>query len=170
MTLNDYFTHRRLDGMIQRPPLDLSSEVKYRPWSNGWAIGYAAEHPDGRIEYVYLNPSGESDDGVPTVFLYKGTFGHPAHDASVCHVALEPFESEEREYMVGWIMPIMAPSAEDAARQALAIHRDPASVATVFSVVAPDGSTTRIDVENPNDPVVIERRPPVADGTLGGAA
>lgn len=38
------------------------------------------------------------------------------------------------EYLVTWEMPIQASSPVDAARQALGIHRDPGSVATVFRV------------------------------------
>jgi len=38
------------------------------------------------------------------------------------------------EYIVRWEMPIEAEDAVDAAQQALGIHRDPESIATVFFV------------------------------------
>lgn len=43
------------------------------------------------------------------------------------------------EYRVTWAVDITADNAEDAARQALAIHRDPQSIATVFTVAGDTG-------------------------------
>ncbi len=40
----------------------------------------------------------------------------------------------DRKYRVKWEIDIEAGSAEEAARKALAIQRDPGSMATVFSV------------------------------------
>jgi len=37
--------------------------------------------------------------------------------------------------------------------QALAIMRDPQSIATVFTVEVPDGTDIVVDVEDPDDPV-----------------
>ncbi len=55
----------------------------YTPWTDGWAIGFHVRHDDGREEYVYLNPSGASDDGQNTVFLYQGSHGDPGKDLPV---------------------------------------------------------------------------------------
>lgn len=60
-------------------------EATYEPWSDGRAIGFKATSPDGRVEYVYLNPSTEPDDGVPNVFLYAGPHGNPALDHTVVY-------------------------------------------------------------------------------------
>lgn len=64
---------------------DPDSGVTYTPWTNGAAVGYRMTSPDGRTEYFYLNPSGGSDDSVPTVFVYQGTEGDPAQDAALHH-------------------------------------------------------------------------------------
>lgn len=50
------------------------------------------------------------------------------------------------EYMVRWEIDILADTPEDAARQALAIQRDPCSVAVVFYVRGEDGRQTAIDL------------------------
>lgn len=55
------------------------------------------------------------------------------------------------EYLVTWGIELDADSPEDAALQALAIHRDPKSIATVFNVaeqIAPGvrGSYVVVDV------------------------
>ncbi len=54
--------------------------------------------------------------------------------------------TEERDYRVTWEMDIPATSPLEAARDALRIHRDPASIATVFQV---DGK--RVDLEEEGD-------------------
>ena len=56
-------------------------------------------------------------------------------------------------YLVTWEMHIEAESPEDAALQALGVHRDPESVATVFAVEH-KGIRTVIDVEN-GDPIIL---------------
>lgn len=51
-----------------------------------------------------------------------------------------------KSYYVEWRIDIEdATSAEDAARQALAMHRDPESIATVFHVVEADKKYRRDD-------------------------
>lgn len=35
-------------------------------------LGFRATHEDGRVRFVFLNVSGGSDDGTPTVFVYLG--------------------------------------------------------------------------------------------------
>jgi hypothetical protein len=51
------------------------------------------------------------------------------------------------EYLVRWEIEIEAETPQDAAAQALDIHRDPDSIATVFEVSGADGETTRVDVQ-----------------------
>ena len=57
------------------------------------------------------------------------------------------------EYLVRWEIELEADNPQDAAAQALDIHRDPDSIATVFDVVDPDGETTRVDVQELKLPV-----------------
>lgn len=52
-------------------------------------------------------------------------------------------------YRVGWEIDIYADTPEDAARKALAIQRDPASIATQFNVRSADGG----------EPVVVDFNP-----------
>ena len=47
---------------------------------------------------------------------------------------------------VHWEIDIDAETPIDAARQALAIQRRPDSIATVFTVVEPDGHGTTVDL------------------------
>ena len=49
------------------------------------------------------------------------------------------------EYYIAWDITLLAKNSVDAARKALAIHRDPQSIATVFDVTGPRG-TTRVDL------------------------
>lgn len=57
------------------------------------------------------------------------------------------------QYHVLWEIDLEAESPEDAALQALGIHRDPQSIATVFSVEHL-GVRTVIDVGN-GDPLIL---------------
>jgi hypothetical protein len=50
------------------------------------------------------------------------------------------------EYRVSWEIDIDASSPEEAARQALAIHRDRFSIATVFAVTDDRGDITHVDL------------------------
>ena len=86
-----YMDHAKLLGP------DSSTEitgVTYRPWTNGYAVGFEVTSPDGKKEYVYLNPSSETDDGKPDVFLYHGPHADPGQDASIIFVCplSDPFE------------------------------------------------------------------------------
>lgn len=68
---------------------DVSSGVIYRAWVGlDGQVGYRCTFPDKRVTYVYLNPTTESDDGVPTVFVYSGGQGEPAHDEPIVHVTV----------------------------------------------------------------------------------
>lgn len=51
----------------------------------------------------------------------------------------------ERCYYVTWSIELDATSPEVAAERALEIQRDPASIATVFTVFDEDGEETRVD-------------------------
>ncbi len=57
------------------------------------------------------------------------------------------------EYLVTWSMPIEADDPVDAAQQALGIHRNPSSIATVFIVEFDDpdtneGRTVKVDLHS----------------------
>jgi len=55
-------------------------------------------------------------------------------------------------YRVGWTIDIEAGGPEQAARHALAIQRDPESIATVFEVMSDDGEELiRIDITELDD-------------------
>lgn len=66
--------------------------VTLTPYVDGGVAGVKAVHDDGRTEYVVLNPSGGSDDGSVSVFVYHGETGDPAQDAAYVHFDL--FDSE----------------------------------------------------------------------------
>lgn len=63
--------------VISNEPISTSDGVTYEPWSDGYAVGFKATHPDGRVEYIYLNPSDVEPDETPTVWVYQGTTGVP---------------------------------------------------------------------------------------------
>jgi len=71
---------------MSKPVTDSTSGVVYHPWSNDetGAVGFRCVHPDGRTEYIYLQPSSGSDDGVATVFPYQGPHGEPHKDEDAC--------------------------------------------------------------------------------------
>jgi hypothetical protein len=83
--------------------VDDDSGVSYTPYSAvaagphaGWAIGFKAEHPDGRIEYILLNPSGGSDQkDDATVFVYMGTTAVCAEDDCQPAHWYQMFEKED---------------------------------------------------------------------------
>lgn len=52
-----------------------------------------------------------------------------------------------KSYLVTWEIDIDADTPEDAARKALAIQRDPASIATVFDVYDCDGRAGLVRVD-----------------------
>jgi len=63
----------------------------FTPWSDGWAVGFIVTSPGRPTRYVYLNPSGGSDDGSATVFVYAGEEPDgpaPGIDGPVTHVTL----------------------------------------------------------------------------------
>lgn len=49
--------------------------VDYYPWTDGTAMGFRCEDQHGHVEYLYLNPSSDTDDGKPNVFLYHDETG-----------------------------------------------------------------------------------------------
>lgn len=52
------------------------------------------------------------------------------------------------EYTVTWAIDIDADTPEEAAKEAMAIQRDPDSIATVF-MVSDGKTTTKVDLECP---------------------
>jgi hypothetical protein len=72
-----------MEGKAWKPAVS-EDGATYTPWTNGWSVGYHVTFNDDRpAEYLYLNPSGGSDDGVDCAFIYQGTEGDPAIDGSV---------------------------------------------------------------------------------------
>lgn len=65
-------------------------EANYVPWTDGYAVGYRVVFKDGsrQDQYIYLNPSSETDDGIPNVFVYIGPHGDPAMDSPAHHYDL----------------------------------------------------------------------------------
>lgn len=72
---------------------DEDSGVTYEPWTDsargGAGIGFKCTHPNGDVEYIFLNPSLGSDDGVPTVFVYQGIHGDPGRDGAAHHYVID---------------------------------------------------------------------------------
>ena len=50
-------------------------------------------------------------------------------------------------YIVKWEIDIEAETPEDAAKQALYIHRDPQSIATYFNVIDEECNHTSVDLD-----------------------
>lgn len=55
----------------------------YTPFTDGHAVGFAFDQDDEPTQFIYLNPSSDSDDGQPNVFVYMGDKGDPSLDGSV---------------------------------------------------------------------------------------
>jgi hypothetical protein len=63
------------------------TDVTYTPFvTPEGRIGYIVVWADGRTSYLYLNPSTETDDGQPNVFVYEGPSPNLEHGAAVCFV------------------------------------------------------------------------------------
>lgn len=68
--------------------VNTSVGVTFEPWTDGWAVGFKCTHKTGEVEFIYLNPSGES--GAPAdVFLYQGVKGDPAEDESMTFFGID---------------------------------------------------------------------------------
>lgn len=72
-------------------------------------------------------------------------------------------EKKQKEYLVVWQIDITARDHKEAAERALAIQRDPGSIATVFDVYEQGATGTflgrRIDLLDPDEkPVKIRRQ------------
>ena len=68
-------------------PFTLSPRpAKYTIWRNDntGSVGFKVTHPDGRMQYVYLNPSYDDCADDANVFVYIGEHGDPGQDAA-CH-------------------------------------------------------------------------------------
>lgn len=70
----------------ENDPIEVHAEngVVYEPWALGEMVGYRIWHPSGAVQYIYLNPSTDSADGVNNVVVYIGSSGDPAEDEP-CH-------------------------------------------------------------------------------------
>lgn len=69
-------------------------------------------------------------------------------------------KKEQKEYFVIWKIDITAGDPKEAAEEALKIHRDPGSIATVFEVFEQGKkSGFRIDLLDPDEKPVKIRRP-----------
>lgn len=56
------------------------------------------------------------------------------------------------QYLVRWEVDIFdAADPQDAAARALAMQRNPDSIATVFRVIVPDGRSCEVDLSEPED-------------------
>ena len=97
----------------------------------------------------WLDPEATGDDTI-----WSETCD--AHDSFVAEHEPPPLQT----YLVEWSMNIDAREPQDAARQALGIHRDPGSIATVFHIYGDDGSDTIIDIEDPNEPITLGKEAP----------
>jgi hypothetical protein len=68
--------------LTQARVIETPDDCTYEPWTDGHAVGFKCTRPsDGAVTFIYLNPSSESDDGQPNVFVYTGAHGNPAQDA-----------------------------------------------------------------------------------------
>jgi hypothetical protein len=70
---------------------DDDGNVIYIPFLHAGRVGYrvvsrTADRPE---TFIYFNPSGGSDDGVPSVFVYEGTHGDPNFDGASHHYNIE---------------------------------------------------------------------------------
>ena len=77
------------------------------------------------------------------------------------------------EYHVTWTIDLDAESPEDAAREALRIHRDPDSWATHFEVRDAQGHACEVDLGIPTQPAQEEKvfvLIPLEDGMVGDVA
>jgi hypothetical protein len=83
--------------------VDTGSKAVWAPWSNPdlGVVGFRVTDPQGRQQYVYLNPSdtsanAEDEPMVPNVFIYVGAAGNPSADGAVTSVdVLQYIESGE---------------------------------------------------------------------------
>ncbi len=84
--LDAYFPPAEDTATVLVPITDNDAGVVYTPHvdPNG-AVGFKATDLRGNVEYILLNPSGGSDDGVATVFLYIGQNGDVQEDMPVIH-------------------------------------------------------------------------------------
>jgi hypothetical protein len=66
---------------------DKTSGVQYVPFiAEDGRVGYeCTEVATGKFEFLYFNPSNETDDGVANVFIYQGTENDPSNDTPHVH-------------------------------------------------------------------------------------
>lgn len=63
-----------------------ANQMKYEPWTNGYAVGFKCTAASGNVSFVYLNPSSEDSEGSPNVFVYCGPNGDPVNDNPATYV------------------------------------------------------------------------------------
>lgn len=73
---------------------DVSSGLVYEPGIYEGLPGFRITHPNGNTTFLYMNPSTESDDGKPTVFIYESAAEdaerpNPGFDHPHCYVTPE---------------------------------------------------------------------------------
>lgn len=123
------------------PVTDETAGVVWHQWTDGMgAVGFEAVHPDGRSTYVYLNPSSDSDDGVPNVFLYAGDAGRPDEDSALSHVDVFADGEPNRPQTPGTLefngVPFARENPETAARVILRALEGGGDVRNAFEVLA----------------------------------
>ena len=57
----------------------------FEPVTDGWAMGYRVTHADGRVEFIYLNPSSSDEGEKACAFVYIGPDGSPSGQDQPSH-------------------------------------------------------------------------------------
>jgi hypothetical protein len=84
--LNPDRLHPPTQWLRDQTTYDDDAGVYYEPFVKDGRVGYRVASIDGAREtFIYFNPSGGSDDGVPTVFVYQGEDNDPAVDQPEDH-------------------------------------------------------------------------------------
>jgi hypothetical protein len=97
----------------QHEVFDADAQVRYVPVVSAYGNpGYECTLPDGSVTYVYLNASGGSDDGVPTVFLYQGMEADPGADHAEHFAVVERFNARGDLVPHSWVDAYFARQAE----------------------------------------------------------
>lgn len=68
---------------------DRDGKTTYEPFidADTGVVGWRCIRTEG-VTYIYMVPSGGSDDGVSTVFVYQGSEGDPLHDEPMHHYVI----------------------------------------------------------------------------------
>ena len=60
----------------------------FEPWTSGPLSGLKCTGQDGRVSYLYFNPSDTDSEGQANAFVYQGEHGDPAKDHPLHHYAI----------------------------------------------------------------------------------